>query len=98
MNREEVLKLAKLARIEIGEAEAESLSHEFEAILQYVSEIKNATSPQPLSLSKERGKGRGVFNVMREDTSPHESGIFTEALLNEAPARQKDFVKVKKIL
>jgi len=41
MDKDNVLKLAKLARIQMPDAEAESLSHEFELILGYVSEVKN---------------------------------------------------------
>jgi len=40
MDKDKVLSLAKLARIEISDAEAVSLSHEFDAILGYVSEVK----------------------------------------------------------
>ena len=98
MDKEKVLKLAELARIEISESEAESLSKEFDAILNYVGEVKSITSPQPLSLSKERGKGRNVFNIMREDGEGHESGIYTEKILEQAPDRVDNFVRVKKIL
>ena len=91
MNKDEVLKLAKLARIDIPESEAETLSHEFEAILKYVGEIKNAklgdTKPD-----------YALKNVLREDANPHEPGIYTEAILNEAPEREGNFLKVKKIL
>jgi len=97
MNKAEVLKLATLARIEVSDAEAESLSHEFEAILNYVGEVKGATDPSP-ALPLERGGLGGVYNVFRADENPHESGIFTEAILKEAPAREGDYLKVKKIL
>lgn len=39
-----------------------------------------------------------IRNVFREDKNPHLSGEFTEDLLAEAPQRQGEFVKVKKIL
>lgn len=94
MNKEEVLRLAGLARIEVSENEAEKLSHEFENILGYVAEVKNASGgasvPTPADYA--------LKNVLREDTNPHESGIYTEKLLAEAPNREGDFVKVKKIL
>ncbi|MEK7194062.1 MAG: Asp-tRNA(Asn)/Glu-tRNA(Gln) amidotransferase subunit GatC [Patescibacteria group bacterium] len=93
MNKEEVLKLAKLARVGISNEEAETLSHEFDAILGYVSEIKNA------KLEARSKKLEPVLvNVMREDVNPHESGVFTEDLLNEVPNREGSYVKVKKIL
>jgi aspartyl-tRNA(Asn)/glutamyl-tRNA(Gln) amidotransferase subunit C len=94
MNKEEVLKLAKLARIDISEAEAESLSEEFGSILSYVGEIKNAN----LAHVEAKKEDFVLRNVMREDTDPHEPGIHTEALLNEAPKRKGDYVEVKKIL
>ena len=97
MNKEEVLKLAKLARIEIPDSEAESLAHEFDVILKYVGEIKNASHDLSRP-SPKLGEGKGGVNVMREDANPHESGIFTESLLNEAPDRKGDYVRVKQIL
>ena len=91
MDKEKVLALAKLARIEISEAEAQELSHEFEGILNYVGEVKSVTA----------AAGKPEFalkNVMREDGEGHESGIYTEKILNEAPAREGNYLKVKKIL
>ncbi len=94
MNKDKVLGLAKLARIDIGDAEAESLSREFEAILGYVGEVKSANQESGI---KNQG-GQLVKNVMREDAEPHESGVYTEKILAQAPAREGDYVKVKKIL
>ena len=96
MNREEVLKLAALARIEISDTEAEKLSHEFEAILGYVGEVKNAVGKSGAIESKP--EDFAPKNVMREDANPHESGTFSEAILKNAPAREGDYIKVKKIL
>ena len=95
MNKEEVLKLSKLARIEIGDAEAEKLSREFDAILGYVGEVKAVSASDAASLGQEKPVLR---NVLRDDANPHESGIHTEAILSNAPAREGDYVKVKKIL
>lgn len=92
MNAEEVLKLAKLARIGVSAEEAESLSHEFEAILGYVGQVKEVG----VSITKE--SPWGLRNVVREDTNPHESGIYTDAVLENAPAKEKGYIKVKKIL
>ena len=35
---------------------------------------------------------------MRDDVNPRESGTYTEVLVSAAPAREGDFVRVKKIL
>lgn len=94
MDKEEVQKLSELARISISDTEAESLSHEFEAILGYVGEVKKIQQ----TLSESKGGVPAVRNVMRDDTHPHEAGLYTEAILREAPAREDGYIKVKKIL
>lgn len=85
--------LAKLARIEIGSEEAENLSHEFDAILSYVGEVKQATSDH-----KPVTNDHAIRNVLREDVNPHEPDLYTEKILEQAPAREGDYIKVKKIL
>ena len=94
MDKEKVLDLAKLARIEIGDDEAESLSHEFDAILKYVGEVKGVTTDHRSNILE----NVGVMDMMRGDTNPHESGIYTEKILAQAPAREGNYLKVKKIL
>ena len=89
---EEVKKLAELARIDITAKEVERVRKEIESILKYVSEIQKV-SEKGISAKKDEPK-----NVMREDGNPHAGGIFTEAVLNEAPEREGDYIKVKKIL
>jgi aspartyl/glutamyl-tRNA(Asn/Gln) amidotransferase C subunit len=96
MNKEEVLKLADLSRIEVSDKEAEDLTHEFGAILGYVGEISGL-----VTISEASSKVKGDYpirNVFRTDNDPHESGIYTEALLKSAPDRDGDYIKVKKIL
>lgn len=84
--------LAELARIEVGEGEAKTLAKDVEAILGYVAQVKH--------ISVENGveKKNGLANVFREDSVPHETGVYTDALLSAVPEREGNFVKVKKIL
>ena len=88
-----MLNLAKLSRIELSDEEAENLSHEFDAILNYVGEVKEVTNDQ-----RPTTNNNVIRNVMRGDANPHRSGIYTEKLLKQAPAREGDYIKVKKIL
>lgn len=97
MDREKVLKLAKLARIELSDDEALNLSHEFDSILNYVGEVKKAG----LNISKSAELDKKDFhlrNILREDAEAHDSGLYTEKLLEQAPDRDASFVRVKKIL
>jgi aspartyl/glutamyl-tRNA(Asn/Gln) amidotransferase C subunit len=101
MNKDDVQKLAKLARIDVPDGEAESLSHEFESILKYVSEIKGAagvTSAGSAAPNATRPSDFPLRNVLRDDYNPHESVIYTDAILKQAPSSEKGYIKVKKIL
>ena len=91
MDKEEVKKIAALARLEVSDPEAESLSKEIDSILGYVKQIEDMPSIDGLNTNVPK-------NVMREDVDGHESGEYTEAILANAPSREGDFVKVKKIL
>ncbi len=93
MNKEDVLALATLSRIKISDEEALNLSSEFDAILGYVGEVKNIKNTTQDILNQS-----SLRNVMRKDDEPHESGIYTERILDEVPYREGDYVKVKKIL
>lgn len=94
MDKEKVLNLAKLARIELRDVEAESLSHEFDLILKYVGEVKDVK----VSSSVSNSQSETLHNVMREDVEPHKSGLYTEKILEQAPVQEGGYIKVKKIL
>lgn len=93
MNVKEVEKLADLSRIALSPEETEALRKDMDSILGYVEQINKVSAT--LSFDKETG---AVRNIMREDANPHESGAFTEELLAAAPAREGQYIRVKKIL
>lgn len=93
MKREDILHLADLARIELTDTEIERFSKEFGAILGYVDSIKSMTQGEKVEPTI-----GALHNVFREDVDPHEAGIYTEDILSLAPQREKQYVKVKKIL
>ncbi len=91
---EEIEKLAMLARLALSKEETERMRKEFDSILGYVASIQKVAAnvgEHPRSIV-------AAVNVMREDRDPHESGIYTEALVGAAPRREGDYIKVKKIL
>lgn len=94
MDKDKVLKLASLARLKMSGEEAEHLSQEFEAILNYVSEVKSVSAERKEPVSE----NFAVRNIMREDANGHEPGAYSEVLIASAPAREGDYIKVKKIL
>jgi len=92
MKREEIEHLAALARIELTEREETALSESITDILEYVSAVNEIVREAP-----EKRVG-AVYNVMREDVESHEPGEHTEAILEAAPSRKGQYVKVKKII
>ncbi len=93
MKKKDIEQLATLSRIELKDDETCALAEDITAIIGYVSEINNITSE--ISLEKKVGV---VHNVMREDENPHEIGIYTEDILDNAPTRKGQYIEVKKIL
>ena len=87
----DVVALAKLARLEVSEAELKKLEKEIPAILEFVDTIQKA------KVGKE-AKSPALRNVMRADEDPIESGTYTEKILAAAPARDGDRVAVKQVI
>ena len=98
MEIRDIEKLAKLSRLELTDSEKETFARELESILKYVDQIREvAIDDKPAEVGD-------IYNVLREDVAldgssvAHESGVFTEKILAQAPDTQDGFIKVKKIL
>ena len=90
---EEVKKLAVLARIQISETELEKFTSEFDAILGYIGQLETLQLPKDFETGKPP-----LRNVMRTDGEPHATGLYTERLAAQFPAREGDALKVKQII
>jgi aspartyl-tRNA(Asn)/glutamyl-tRNA(Gln) amidotransferase subunit C len=91
IDKETLENLSRLVRIDIAEEEKDKLMKDMGSILQYVSELKNAPAKENL-VSKEH------INVTREDIEPHESGKFTQKILENAPQSKDGYFVVKQIM
>ena len=95
---DEIEKLTTLSRLSLSHDEKELMRDEFDSILNYIDSIQKISTAS----TKRARSIVATVNVMREDTPldgrPHESGIFTEALVSAAPKREGNYIKVKKIL
>ena len=90
---EEIKHLATLSRIKITDEDTVSLVKEFEGILGYIDQLKKVE----VSTDTE-GRVGMVKNVTRDDSARTIPSFDREALLNEAPDREGDFIAVKKII
>ena len=89
---EDILKVAKLARLDIPEDKIPLYTNQLEKILTYVDQLQKVDTKDisPTARAVE------VVNVVRED-SIEEAGI-REELLELAPDRDTGFFKVPKIM
>jgi aspartyl-tRNA(Asn)/glutamyl-tRNA(Gln) amidotransferase subunit C len=92
ISKEEVRKVAKLARLEPSEAEVEEFTRQLGAILEYVEKMNelNTEGVEPLAHCLP------VSNVFRDDEVKESLG--TEKTLANAPQREGEFFRVPKIL
>ncbi len=93
MTKEEILHLGTLSRIRLSDQEAEKLKTEIDSILEYVGQVNELVADG--HLEKKVGP---VHNVFREDEVTHQSGSYSEALIEAFPEKEGNYLKVKKIL
>ena len=91
MELADIKRLAGMARIEMSEEEMQGMLADFAPILAYVDQIKEATSDSVVPVYQK-------INVMRDDVVTNERGECTEKILDQMPATEKGYLKVKKIL
>ncbi len=94
MLKEDVAHLARLARLELSEAELEKLPEELSSIVSYVSVITDIAGDEADTAPQLGAR----HNVFRADEVTNEANEYTEDLLAEMPATEGRFMKVKKII
>ena len=91
MTQVDVRALAKLARLEVSDEEVAKLEKEIPAILAFVEQIQKVSTDMAPESPTHR-------NIMRDDTNPHESGLYTDDLLKAAPVVRDNQIVVKQVL
>ena len=95
ISKEEVTRLAELARLSISPEEIESLQKDISSILSYVGQVNT------ISISERNGGDIFPQNVMRPDNVHIPSSPMAgkqEALLEALPEREGDYAVVRKII
>ena len=95
ISKDDIQNLANLARIDVAENEIEGIRQKMEGILDYVSEVQALSKEEASFETPDSGENRNAF---REDAEPHEEGKYTESLIRNAPHKEGNYLKVKKIL
>lgn len=87
----DVAALAALARLDVSEAELAKLEKEIPAMLAFVETIQKVSADAP-------DREPALKNVMRNDDNSHEGGVYTNALLDAAPAKKDNHFVVRQVI
>ncbi len=93
LSRDDVLKLAQLARLELSDEEVEEFRGELSDILQYVEQLSSVD----VEGLKPTNQLTGLTSVTRED-EPQDYGYKTADLLKNVSAVKDNQIKAKRIL
>lgn len=93
LTRDDVARLAHLARLSLTDAEIDEFRAELSTILQYVEKLDTADTAglEPTS------QVTGLHNVMRDD-SVVDYGMSRDDLLRNAPQTQDGLLKVRRMI
>lgn len=93
LTRDDVLKLARLARLTVTDEEVEKYRLELSQILRYVEQLQSAD----VEGLEPTNQVTGLKNVMREDKIV-DYGVTPDDLLRIAPRTQDRHIKVKRMI
>jgi aspartyl-tRNA(Asn)/glutamyl-tRNA(Gln) amidotransferase subunit C len=93
LSREQILKIAKLAHIEVTETEMAVFQDKISSVLDYVGQLReiDVTGVEPTAHVTD------VVNVIRPDEVKTCDPETRQRLLESMPAREGDYLKVKAI-
>lgn len=93
LTRDDVLKLAQLARLRLSDEEVEEFRRELAEILGYVAQLDgvDVSGLEPTS------QVTGLTNVTRDDVTI-DYGYAPEDLLQNVPTTEADQIKVKRMI
>ncbi|MDD5738366.1 MAG: Asp-tRNA(Asn)/Glu-tRNA(Gln) amidotransferase subunit GatC [Candidatus Pacebacteria bacterium] len=94
LSKEEVINIAKLARLELTNSEVEKMQKDLAGILDYIDQLNKVDTS---SVKAEEAEFI-LENVLREDMPVSQPKETIEEMLSQAPAREGNHIKVKEIL
>ena len=92
ISKKQVEHIANLAKLKLSEKEKEKFSRELSQILEFVKKLKEVKTEKIEPFIFEE-----IKNVLREDKEIKKEKEKIKKLLEEAPEREGNFIKTKKI-
>ncbi len=97
MQLEDIQKLAKLARIDMGEEEMKGIVDDFDSILAYVDQVQEAVKFADNSKNK-LALHSTLENITREDIATENPNQYASRIIEEMPDKEGRYLKVRQIL
>ena len=92
--KQEIQHIAKLARLELDDAELEKYGGQLSAVLDYIGQLKEVEVKGVLPTAQVTG----LENVLRDDEIANWDQEEIELALKDAPEREERFIKVKRVI
>ena len=93
ISKDEVIHIAKLARLELTEKEIGKMQKDLSSILDYFNVLNGA----PLNNAESHAEKRGNENVVRKDEVIQRPASLASNLIAAAPDKKEGYIKVKSI-
>lgn len=93
LTREDILRLASLAKINLDDDEIASMQTDLDSVLEYVEQLKDVDTSE----LEPTNQVTGLKNVMRNDEIIN-YGMSQEALLANVPEVENNQIKTKRVL
>lgn len=94
LTKNEIQQIAKLARLELTEAELKKYGGQLSAVLNYIDQLKEVEVKD----LEPTAQVTGLENVLREDKVKNWAKAEIEATLAGAPETEGRFIKVKRVI
>ena len=92
MDKDQILHLATLARLELTDQEVKTFPGQLADVLDFVKQVTE------VDVSDVQARDFSLVNVMREDENPFEAGENRDEILAAMPETKNDYLKTRKIL
>lgn len=92
ISKEEVCRIAKLARLELSEKEIEKMQRDLSEILDYFDLLKSAPAP----LKQNFGETNKASMFRSDEILPRDAGL-AEKIITASPDKKDGYIKVKAI-
>jgi aspartyl-tRNA(Asn)/glutamyl-tRNA(Gln) amidotransferase subunit C len=94
LSKEEIQHIAKLARLDLTDAELEKYGSQLSSVLSYIDQLKevDVKGVEPTA------QVSGLTNVTRDDVVKDWDEKEVEEALRDAPEKEGRFIKVKRVI